>query len=92
MSRGDEHATEPARHTAPTATAVLSTGSVTSLLVGGAVPLDSPLAWPLVVLVLGTIAHDIAVRALRRRQPVAGAPVISDATTRDGKLEGAQCD
>ncbi|MFD5164019.1 hypothetical protein ACFWMJ_39245 [Streptomyces hawaiiensis] len=50
----------------PACTAVLSTGSVGSALVHGAIPVASPLVWPLVVLALGTMAYDVALRAVRR--------------------------
>jgi hypothetical protein len=49
-----------------TLTAVAGTGSVTTGLVGGAVPPGSPLVWPLVVLALGSMAYDLGVRALHR--------------------------
>lgn len=52
---------------APTCAAVLGTGSVTTALVGGTVPADSPLVWPLVVLAVASMAYDLGVRALRRR-------------------------
>ncbi|MEU6548391.1 hypothetical protein [Streptomyces sp. NPDC046859] len=48
----------------PACTAVLGTGSVAAALVHGTVPAGSPLVWPLVVLSLGTMAYDIALRAL----------------------------
>lgn len=51
----------------PACTAVLGTGSVGAALVHGAIPAASPLVWPLVVLALGTMAYDIGLRALRRR-------------------------
>ncbi|MFF1678804.1 hypothetical protein ACFVYG_22535 [Streptomyces sp. NPDC058256] len=51
---------------APACTAVLSTGSVSTLLASGTVPPDSPLVWPLVVLALGSMAYDLGVRALHR--------------------------
>ncbi|OKH97545.1 hypothetical protein AMK13_38230 [Streptomyces sp. CB02056] len=51
----------------PTCTAMASTGSVTGALLSGTVPPDSPLVWPLVVLALGSMAYDLGVRALRRR-------------------------
>ncbi|WP_331721028.1 hypothetical protein [Streptomyces virginiae] len=55
----------------PACTAVLSTGGVGVLLVHGAVPAGSPLVWPLVwplvVLSLGAMAYDVALRAVRRR-------------------------
>ncbi|MFI0269647.1 hypothetical protein [Streptomyces luteogriseus] len=49
----------------PACTAVL--GSVGAALVHGAIPAASPLVWPLVVLALGTMAYDVALRALSRR-------------------------
>ncbi|MFI5649274.1 hypothetical protein [Kitasatospora sp. NPDC051705] len=52
---------------APTCTAMAGTGSVTTALLSGTVAPDSPLVWPLVVLVLGSMAYDLGVRALRRR-------------------------
>lgn len=73
MSRAKDHAIEPARRviairmpSGPATTAMLSTGSVATLLVGGTVPPHYPLAWPLVVLTLGTMAYDVGIRALRR--------------------------
>ncbi|MFD4741383.1 hypothetical protein ACFWNQ_29040 [Streptomyces virginiae] len=51
----------------PACTAVLSTSGVGVLLVHGAVPAGSPLVWPLVVLSLGAMAYDVALRAVRRR-------------------------
>ncbi|MFH8736555.1 MULTISPECIES: hypothetical protein [unclassified Streptomyces] len=51
----------------PACTAVLGTGSVGAALVHGIIPAASPLVWPLVVLALGTMAYDIGLRALRRR-------------------------
>ncbi|MFJ6686696.1 hypothetical protein [Streptomyces werraensis] len=48
----------------PACTAVLGTGSVGAALVHGTIP--SPLVWPLVVLALGAMAYDVALRALRR--------------------------
>ncbi|WP_435611269.1 hypothetical protein [Streptomyces sp. C10-9-1] len=55
----------------PACTAVLGTGSVGAALVHGAIPAASPLVWPLVVLALAlalaTMAYDVALRALRRR-------------------------
>ncbi|MFD5861504.1 hypothetical protein [Streptomyces chartreusis] len=51
----------------PACTAVLGTGSVGAALIHGAIPPASPLVWPLVVLALGTMAYDIELRALRRR-------------------------
>ncbi|MFE9427744.1 hypothetical protein ACFYNO_32830 [Kitasatospora sp. NPDC006697] len=53
--------------TAQTCTAVLSTGTVGTALLSGAVPPTSPLVWPLVVLALGSMAYDLGIRALRRR-------------------------
>ncbi|MFJ7912707.1 hypothetical protein [Kitasatospora sp. NPDC096204] len=52
---------------APTCTAMAGTGSVTGALLTGTVPAGSPLVWPLVVLALGSMAYDLGVRALRRR-------------------------
>ncbi|WP_328741237.1 hypothetical protein OHA91_39530 (plasmid) [Streptomyces erythrochromogenes] len=52
---------------APACTASLSTGSVIALLSTGAVPADSALGWPLVVLALGCMAYDLGFRALERR-------------------------
>ncbi|MET7534713.1 hypothetical protein [Streptomyces goshikiensis] len=52
---------------APTCTASLSTGSAITLLTTGAVPADSALGWPLVVLALGSMAYDLGFRALQRR-------------------------
>jgi hypothetical protein len=51
----------------PACTAVLGTDSVGAPLVHGTVPAASPLVWPLVVLALGTMAYDVGLRALRRR-------------------------
>jgi hypothetical protein len=48
-------------------TAVFGAGSIGAALVHGAIPAASPLVWPLVVLALGTMAYDVALRALRRR-------------------------
>ncbi|MFE0374194.1 hypothetical protein ACFW1M_01155 [Streptomyces inhibens] len=52
---------------APTVTAILGTGSATTALLSGTVPADSPLAWPLVVLALGSMAYDLGVRALHHK-------------------------
>ncbi|REK90998.1 hypothetical protein DY245_06975 [Streptomyces inhibens] len=52
---------------APTATAVLGTGSVSTALLSGTVPADSPLTWPLVVLALGSMTYDLGVRALHHK-------------------------
>lgn len=52
----------------PTYTAMLGTGSLGALLVQGAVPAGSPFVWPLVVLALGAMAYDVALRAVRRRE------------------------
>ena len=52
----------------PVCTAMLGTGSLGALLVRGAVPAGSPLVWPLVVLALGAMAYDVALRAVRRRE------------------------
>jgi hypothetical protein len=49
----------------PACTAVPSTGSVGAALVHDAIPAASP--WPFVVLALGTMAYDVGLRALRRR-------------------------
>lgn len=51
----------------PACTAVLGTSSVGAALVHGAIPAASPLVWPLVVLALGTMAYDVALCALSRR-------------------------
>ncbi|GHI88507.1 hypothetical protein [Streptomyces xanthophaeus] len=51
----------------PETTAAVSTGTVLTALLTGAVPPDSRLVWPLVVLALGFLAYDIGVRAVRRR-------------------------
>jgi hypothetical protein len=51
----------------PACTAVLATSNIGAALVHGAIPAASPLVWPLVVLALGTMAYDVALRALRRR-------------------------
>ncbi|MFG3496847.1 hypothetical protein [Streptomyces sp. NPDC047928] len=51
----------------PACTAVLGTGSVGAALLHGTILAASPLVWPLVVLALGTMAYDIGLRALRRR-------------------------
>ncbi|GGR01020.1 hypothetical protein GCM10010195_66100 [Kitasatospora griseola] len=50
----------------PTCAAVLSNGSVGSLLVSGTIPPDPPLVWPLVTLALGSMVYDLGVRALSR--------------------------
>ncbi|MGP8300351.1 hypothetical protein ACTPOK_20980 [Streptomyces inhibens] len=52
---------------APTATAVLGTGSVSTALLSGTIPPDSPLTWPLVALALGSMTYDLGVRALRHK-------------------------
>jgi len=52
----------------PACTAVLGTGSLGGLLVQGAVPAESLLVWPLVVLMLGAMAYDVALRAVRRSE------------------------
>ncbi len=49
-------------------TAIRGTSSLGALLVHGAVPAGSPLVWPLVVLALGAMAYDVALRAVRRRE------------------------
>ncbi|MFD5341239.1 hypothetical protein [Streptomyces hawaiiensis] len=51
----------------PACTAALGTRSVGAALVHGAIPAASPLVWPLVVLALDTMAYDVGLRALRRR-------------------------
>ena len=51
----------------PTCTAILGTGSIAAALVHGAIQAASPLVWPLVVLVLGAMAYDVGLRALRGR-------------------------
>lgn len=51
---------------APTLTAATSTGSVASALLTGTLPANSPLVWPLVVMVLGSMAYDLGARALGR--------------------------
>ena len=51
----------------PACSAVLGTGSVGAVLVHGAIPAASPLVWPLAVLALGTMAYDVGLRVLRRR-------------------------
>lgn len=52
----------------PACTAMFGTGSLDALLVHGAVPAGSPFVWPLVVLALGAMAYDVALRAVRRRE------------------------
>jgi hypothetical protein len=52
---------------APAPAAVLGAAPVGTLLASGVIPPDSPLVWPLVVLALGTMAYDLARRALQRR-------------------------
>lgn len=51
----------------PSCTALLGTGSVGAALAHGTVSAASPLVWPLVVLALGAMAYDVALRALRGR-------------------------
>ncbi|MFF1870114.1 hypothetical protein [Streptomyces sp. CB03911] len=51
----------------PTCAAVLSNGSVGSLLVSGTIAPESPLVWPLVTLALGAMAYDLGARALGRQ-------------------------
>lgn len=51
----------------PALTAMAGTGAVTTALVSGAIPPNSPLVWPLVVLCLGSMAYDLGVRAVRYR-------------------------
>jgi hypothetical protein len=51
----------------PTCTAILGTSSFGAALLHGTIPAAFPLVWPLVVLALGTMAYDIGLRALRRR-------------------------
>ncbi|WP_457492770.1 hypothetical protein [Streptomyces sp. P5_D11] len=63
-ARGGVYVRLPA---APTATAALGTSSVGAALLTGTVPADSPLVWPLVALALGSMAYDLGVRALGRR-------------------------
>lgn len=53
--------------TAPTFTAMLSTGSVGTAMLTNTIPPNSPLVWPLVVLALGSMAYDLGVRALHCR-------------------------
>ncbi|MFD8609613.1 hypothetical protein [Streptomyces sp. NPDC059631] len=77
MSAPNPVPTQPARHrevvlritlpSIPVCTAVLGTGNVGAALVHGAIPAASLLVWPLVVLTLGTMAYDMGLRALRRR-------------------------
>lgn len=52
---------------APARAAVLGAAPVGTLLVTGVIQPDSPLVWPLIVLALGTMAYDLAHRALQRR-------------------------
>lgn len=49
---------------APGHAAVLGAAGVGTLLVTGVIPPESRLAWPLVVLALGTMAYDLARPAL----------------------------
>ncbi|MFF0416283.1 hypothetical protein ACFYUY_38375 [Kitasatospora sp. NPDC004745] len=51
----------------PTCTATLGTGGLGAALLRGTVPATSALVWPLVVLVLGSMAYDVGLRTLRRR-------------------------
>lgn len=51
----------------PALTAMAGTGAVTTGLVSGAIPPNSPLVWPLVVLCLGSMAYDLGVRAVQHR-------------------------
>ncbi|CAM5639025.1 hypothetical protein [Streptomyces afghaniensis 772] [Streptomyces afghaniensis] len=74
MSAPDPVAARPARPrevvlrialpSIPACTAVLGTSSVGAVLPHGTLPAASPLVWPLVVLALGAMAYDVAVRAL----------------------------
>ncbi|MER7512137.1 hypothetical protein ABTX82_27830 [Streptomyces lavendulae] len=48
-------------------TAAASTGTVTTALMTGAVPADSPLVWPLVVLCVASMAYDVCKRHVGRR-------------------------
>ncbi|MFD9484695.1 hypothetical protein ACFWBX_11950 [Streptomyces sp. NPDC059991] len=52
----------------PGCTAMLGTDNLGALLVHGAAPTRSPFVWPLVVLALGAMAYDVALRAMRRRE------------------------
>ncbi|MFJ6053451.1 hypothetical protein [Streptomyces sp. NPDC092307] len=51
-----------------TACTTIGTGNLGALLVHGAVPPGTPFVWPLVVLALGAMAYDVALRAVRRRE------------------------
>jgi hypothetical protein len=51
----------------PVGTGVVGAGTLSGVLINGGIPADSPLVWPLVALVLGSMAYDVAVQALRRR-------------------------
>ncbi|MFF9908980.1 hypothetical protein [Streptomyces sp. NPDC013457] len=51
----------------PACTAMLGTGSLGALLAQGAASPGFPFVWPLVVLTLGAMAYDVALRAVRRR-------------------------
>ncbi|MGW1585433.1 hypothetical protein [Streptomyces sp. NPDC002386] len=51
----------------PVGTGVVGAGTLSGVLLQGGIPADSPVVWPLVALVLGSMAYDVAVRALKRR-------------------------
>ncbi|MFF5011698.1 hypothetical protein [Streptomyces sp. NPDC001165] len=51
----------------PIGTGVIGASSLSCVLIEGGIPADSPVVWPLVALVLGSMAYDVAVQALKRR-------------------------
>ncbi|MEU0766107.1 hypothetical protein [Streptomyces albogriseolus] len=51
----------------PVGTSVVGAGTLSGFLINGGIPADLHVVWPLVALVLGSMAYDVAVQALRRR-------------------------
>ncbi|MFE5400939.1 hypothetical protein ACFQ9Z_05970 [Streptomyces sp. NPDC056580] len=51
----------------PVGTGVVGAGTLSGVLIQGGIPADSPVIWPLVALVLGSMAYDVALRAVKRR-------------------------
>jgi len=51
----------------PVGTGLVGASALAGALTHGDIPADSPIVWPLVVLVLGSMAYDVATRAVKRR-------------------------
>lgn len=50
----------------PLNTGAVLASSLSCALIQGGIPGDSPIVWPLVALVLGSMAYDVAVTAVKR--------------------------